>query len=320
MTAVEPASGGAERLLHANRNGASSGRVELERAIVRAVAYSDVFDHPLTAAEIHRYLVGMPASADEVLGILRNGSLVGHVLACSDGYFMLAGREAIVDTRRRRAALATRLWPRALRYGRAIAGLPFVRMVAITGQLAVDSVDRNADIDYLIVTEPGRLWFTRALIIGIVRLARCQGDVVCPNYLLSERALELRERNLYTAHELAQMVPLAGLATYDRMRRLNGWTQEYLPNALGPAWLASADLVTARAPRRVAEVTLRSPAVDRLERWEMERKIRRFSRNRQDNVEVDFSADWCKGHFDGHGQRTLAAYADRLRTLEGLLP
>jgi hypothetical protein len=54
----------------------------------------------------------------------------------------------------------------------------------------------------------------------------------------------------------------------------------------------------------------------------MARKVRKFSRQRgaQDGlglqIEAAFCADWCKGHFDNHGQRTLNAFAERLRALE----
>lgn len=291
-------------------------RDALARATVRAVAYGDVFDYPLTAAEVHRYLVGVAATPAEVNALLRDPANRPAAIATYDGYFMLRGREGIVATRRRRAALAARVWPRAVRYGRAIARLPFVRMVGITGELAMDSVDDGADIDYLIVTEPGRLWLCRALIIGIVRLARHGGDIICPNYLLSERALVLQERNLYTAHEMTQMVPLSGLEIYARLRRLNDWTARFLPNAEGPPSLVTTDVPVHPVARALAEAPLRSPAGERLERWERERKIRRLSQVHGPGGEAAFSADWCKGHFDGHGHRTLAAYAERLRALD----
>jgi hypothetical protein len=48
-----------------------------------------------------------------------------------------------------------------------------------------------------------------------------------------------------------------------------------------------------------------------LEQWEMNRKIRRFSRQGEDHAESSFCSDWCKGHFDGHEQRVLTAFKER---------
>jgi len=53
----------------------------------------------------------------------------------------------------------------------------------------------------------------------------------------------------------------------------------------------------------------------RLERWEMERKVPRLAGRAAASLEARFGPEWCKGHFDGHGGRTLAAYAARLAVL-----
>jgi hypothetical protein len=37
--------------------------------------------------------------------------------------------------------VASRMWPQAARYAQAIARLPFVRLVALTGALTMDNVD-----------------------------------------------------------------------------------------------------------------------------------------------------------------------------------
>ena len=60
---------------------------------------------------------------------------------------------------------------------------------------------------------------------------RDRAITLCPNYFLAESALRLSTQNLYTAHELTQMVPLFGLPVYQAMRRLNTWTDRFLPNA-----------------------------------------------------------------------------------------
>src|SRR5690606_114120 len=142
--------------------------------------------------------------------ILQHGRLVPRHLSVTDGYFTLPGREAIVPIRPEREQAAARLWPRGIHYGRVIASLPVVRMVAITGELAMDYVGPHSDLDYFIVTEAERLWLSRLMAIAVVRYAAQRGVIVCPNYLLSERALELDDRKLYSAHEVAQMVPISG--------------------------------------------------------------------------------------------------------------
>lgn len=283
----------------------------LEHAIVQTIAYSDIFDYPLTAAEIHRYLIEAPASRDAV-----DASLTGICLASRDGYFALPGRGEIVSTRQRRERDSKRLWREALRYGRVIASLPFVRMVAVTGELAMDNVQPASDIDYFIVTKPGRLWLCRLLVIGVVRLAALRNVTVCPNYLLSEQALTIQERNLYSAHEVAQMAPIAGHAIYRRLRAANGWIDDYLPNASGPPRRFTVQRRLAPL-RRLAERALGGRLGERIERWEMQRKIRRLSRIAGDVPEASFSPEWCKGHVSGHEGRILAAYDDRRRALEG---
>ena len=291
---------------------------ELERAILRTVAYADVFDYPLTAEEIHRYLIGVRAARPEVEACLDGGGLSAGRLSRRDEYYTLPGREQLAALRRERGAVAARLWPKAVRYGRAIARLPYVRMAAVTGALAVDNVAAGADLDYLVVTAPGRLWCCRAMVILLVRWAALHGDTICPNYFLSEAALVYRGPGLYAAHEMAQMVPLAGMGVYRRMIRLNPWVGDYLPNVvLPPRWLAQPDELNLRSRSRGAAETLLGTSLgDRLESWEMARKIEKFNRLEGASSEAGFCADWCKGHFDGHERRTMAAYAARLRQHE----
>src|SRR2546430_3702698 len=99
------------------RSSTDQGRAALERAIVQAVAYADVFDYPLTADEIHRYLVGVPASRGGVRNVLASGS--PSELSRCGRFFTLIGRESAVETRRARAASAADYWRRAVHYGHA---------------------------------------------------------------------------------------------------------------------------------------------------------------------------------------------------------
>ncbi|GAB4171912.1 MAG: hypothetical protein Fur005_33660 [Roseiflexaceae bacterium] len=285
----------------------------LADAIAATVAYADIFQYPLTIAEIQRYLIGAVAELAAIEAVVHNPAHCHPALRLLDGYVVLAGREQIIATRQRRAAVAARMWPKALSYGRLIAALPFVRMVALTGALAVENVEEGADIDFLVITEPGRLWICRLLTIGLVRIAGLRGDIICPNYFLADTALELSHQNLYVAHELAQMLPIAGMPTYQMMRRLNRWVDRFLPNAQSAPQILPEALQDGMV-RRFCEAALRLPLIERLEQWEMQRKMRKFAQQ-GGNPETAFSREWCKGHFDGHGRRVMDAYAERLQAL-----
>jgi hypothetical protein len=144
---------------------------QIEEAILKTVAYADVFDYPLKTNEIHRYLIEYPAEKNEVRDALEGGRLIPNYLERKGNYYLLRGREKVVASRFRRAEFARELWPKAERYGQMIARMPFVRTVAVTGSLVMDNVENRADIDYLLIAEPGRVWVCRAGIIALVRWA-----------------------------------------------------------------------------------------------------------------------------------------------------
>jgi hypothetical protein len=292
---------------------AASSPQSLARAVLRCVAYGDLFDYPLTAREIHRYLEAVPAGLAEVEQAAE--SMLPDRLVRAGDHYAMPDRGHLAELRRRRESVAEELWPHALRCGRALARIPFVRMVALTGALAMDNVDDGADLDYLIVTEPGRVWLARAMIIQLVRINKLRGVVICPNWILSEDNLVLERRDFFAARELLQMVPISGIEIYRHMMDVNRWTKEYLPNAEGPPRSVGAQDHSQSMIGRGGELLLRTGLGTALESWERRRKTREIRQLSPDNPEVVLDHRQCKGHVDGHGQRIARTYADRLRAL-----
>jgi hypothetical protein len=140
---------------------------------------------------------------------------------------------------------------------------------------------------------------------------------LCPNYLVTTNVLELNERSLYVAHELAQMIPLSGVEIYDEMRRLNGWMANYLPNSLmAPEMPDCVKLMQQRSViQNVLEILFRLPFGNWFEKWEMDRKIARLTREQSSSFESYFSADVCKGHIDRHQQKTENAVQEKLKRI-----
>lgn len=229
---------------------------------------------------------------------------------------MLRGREALAERRASQMARAGQLWPAARRYGRTIAHLPYVRMVAVTGALAMNNTKHGDDIDFLVVTAPGRVWLARAAVILVVRLSRIRGVHLCPNYILADTALTQERRNLFVAHELAQMRPVAGQALYWQMRAANAWANEYLPNAgsLPQPELDYQPGLWGRRLQAALEWLLAGRLCDRLEAWERTRKTIRFQPQlNQAGSAARLDADHVQGHFNDYGNKALATYAERCR-------
>ena len=286
---------------------------DLSRAVLYTVAYADIFDYPLTAPEIHRYLTGVSIPLDALIRTLDEDRL----LTRTGDYFTLPGRAEIVSIRIQRETRSRKLMPRAIQYGRILGGLPYVRMAALTGSLAMLNLSQGADMDYMLVTQPGRLWTARAFSVTFGRLMRPFGHTICVNLLVSENALFWPQHDLYSAREICQMIPILGLDVYRRMRAANIWTESILPNST----LAAPDLVQLPADRKtnriqsLFEMPLRGGGGARLEQWAMKFQLQRMEQRSGAGDETVFSADICQANFHHHRRGTREMFQQRLKNL-----
>jgi hypothetical protein len=290
----------------------------LDDAILRTVVYADLFDYPLTAQQIHRYLTGYSAPQELVEQKLEEDGGVGNRLQPVPPYWVLEGREHLAPLRLQREAYSQPLWSAVCRYGGLIAALPFVRMTAVTGALAMGNApNADDDVDLLIVSQTGRVWLARGLVIMVVHLARQFGVELCPNYIMAEHNLRLDNPSLYTAHELAQLVPLHGAATYQRLIESNSWLSTYLPNATPRQLRGREASWVAQSGRRAFEALLGGRLGDAIEGWEARRKIPHLQQvaARQGATEANFTPDLCKGHIDNHETSVAQRYAAHLADL-----
>ena len=287
---------------------------DLSFAVLQTVVYSDIFDYPLTAREIHRYLTGVKASLEEVVSVLGEE----HGVTRTGDYFTLPGREEIVSIRLQREAQSRLLMPRAIHFGRMLGTLPYVRMVALTGSLAVMNISGNHDFDYMLVTRFGRLWTARAFAVTFGRIMRPFGHRICVNLLISERALAWQQCDLYSAREICQMIPISGVEVYRRFCAANAWTESILPNS----GLFTYDRVPVSSPSRkntiqkLLEISLRS---ERLEEWAMRFQLARMTHKWGTGDETCFSADVCQSNFHNHRKSTQDLFEKKLSGIESLL-
>ncbi len=212
----------------------------MEKAILRTLAYADVFDYPLTSGELYRFLITDKNCSDSSFKkALTRINTNDQQTETNGEYFFLRGRKGIVALRKKREQSSAS----KLKFAEKIAGIlrliPWIKLIGVTGALAMSNAEKEDDIDLLIITSKNRLWLTRGLVVSFLRLVgvyRQPGkikDKICPNMLLDEEHLALpeKERDLFSAHEVLQMKPLwQKEGTYQRFVRANQWSQEFLPN------------------------------------------------------------------------------------------
>jgi hypothetical protein len=145
----------------------------LERAVLESLAYSDIFEYPLRLEEVHRYLP-LRAELDAVRIALENSQQVDS----KNGYYFLTEHDDYVDIRIRRTSASQSSFAWALRLGRILGWFPFVRMAGLTGSVAVKNLSKGADMDFMLVTQPGRLWTARAFAVIFGRVMRLFGQRV----------------------------------------------------------------------------------------------------------------------------------------------
>lgn len=287
--------------------------------ILKPVLYADIFDYPLTFDEIYKFL--QVKIAPEQLRSLLKQALDEQVIIQIDEFYCLFNKSHLVAKRQERQEAADMLWPGAIHFGRWIATLPFIRLVAVTGALAVNNPrDGVDDIDYLIVTQPGRLWLCRAIIILLVRYGYRQGVRLCPNYIITENVLEF-EDDFFAAREVLQMQPVYGKKFYLKMRELNAWINNYFPHStelnldklndeLSPGQRVlkkSGELLLGGLIGNILEKQLQAIQISKHTRQAVERGAR---------DKVIFTTDICKGHYDNHNHKTMDAYRQRVKNYQ----
>ncbi|MBX7150561.1 nucleotidyltransferase domain-containing protein [bacterium] len=204
---------------------------ELQRSILHTLSYFDVFRHPLASREIFATLPTNSVTETDVQSML--DTMVGmDLIQEHEQFYFLPGRSAhLIQERNNREALAKILQKRARWVAHLFKRFPFVRAVFLTGSLSKNVAYENSDIDLLIVTAPSRVWICRTLFTIFKKLFLLNyNKYCCFNFIISEKALSIEQRNIYTAIETSTVIPLWNQAIFRQFNEANQWIFNFLPN------------------------------------------------------------------------------------------
>jgi len=205
----------------------------IAEACLDCIAYFGIFSFPLKEEEIHHYsaVSASPEETRHALEVLvKEGSLTEK-----DGYYLPGDDPDWITRRLEGRQRALHLLKRSKNFVRVIASFPFVRAIAISGSLSKFAIGKTPDIDYFIITDPGRLWIARSLLHIFKKLSFITGHehYYCMNYFVDTDALALKQRNQYVAIELATLLPVYNEGLIKQLMSENEWIKDFLPNHPG---------------------------------------------------------------------------------------
>lgn len=193
-----------------------------------------------------------------------------------NGYYFLPKRSKLVSRRIRNIPQSKKYLTQASLISFLFKLVPWIKMVGISGSLAIENVSEKDDIDMFIVTGSNRLWVSRLLLILILTIAgkrrekhistkKAQGKI-CINILLEESKLAQKNRDIYIAHEVLQMKVLWQKdGIYQKFLEDNMWVFKCLPNWQTSQRFQIHDLGFIKKRLFESAVTGRSPMIDFLE-------------------------------------------------------
>jgi predicted nucleotidyltransferase len=203
---------------------------EIKENILATLAYFDMFNYPLSRAEIFLFLekkYNYEAFDNMLISLLMDG-----IIHQFDKFYTLKNDHQMVVRRNEGNKKAAELIKIAGKVGDLLIKFPFVRGIAISGSLSKNFADEFSDIDLFIITEKNRLWVARTIMHLFKKLTFIvnKEHLFCMNYYIDTQQMEIPEKNIYTAIEVVTLIPLQGDVIFEKFYAENSWTRDFLPN------------------------------------------------------------------------------------------
>lgn len=190
------------------------------------LAYFSLFSRPLTKRE---FSTAVYCQEHEQTLTTTNHLLIQKPVALKSYH----ERTVHTDQRMRTATKAARI----------IRHVPFVRAIFLCNTVAMNAATAASDVDLFIVTEKGRLWFSRLMVTVVTALTGMRrskarvANKVCLSFYVSSDGLDLSDikidNDIYLAYWLHTLRPLYDPNHIQKsLYAENNWAKRVIPNGL----------------------------------------------------------------------------------------
>ncbi|MDO8505479.1 MAG: hypothetical protein Q7S48_02805 [bacterium] len=188
----------------------------LDRAILEAIVYFDLFSYPLTTVEVwHNLSIKVPYR--EVHKVLAQSPYLKTKVQCRQGMWYLRGRDECIFERQKRYRISKHKIDIARKFVRLASRIPWIQEISACNSLGFLHARGESDIDLFIVARRGRIWSARffsvllAKLFGRPSLANMK-DSLCLSFFATAGAhmkkLALTGEDVYFRNWLTHLLPL----------------------------------------------------------------------------------------------------------------
>ena len=240
---------------------------DLTQGILAPLAFFSLYSMPLSVERIHELLFQVKASREEVESNIRRLVSENKIIE-QDGLFGI--KPWYQERLRVNQKEIEKRWNKIKKYYFLLSIIPFIQHVSVIHSMALGNVDQESDIDFLVVTKPGRLYFVRSTIIvlfkilGVYKTRTKVKEQFCFGYYITTDNLDLGKQegvDDFLAFWFAAHIPILGQHVHQDFLAANSWINEYFPQYQGkrvaPQELKSGFI--ARALKAILEVLLFIP-------------------------------------------------------------
>ena len=207
-----------------------------EEAILKTLLYSSLFDYPLKKEEIYNFLIDKKITKSDFAHALKSRKIP---VEFNKELYFLKGAKNLVAQRNLREKISGEKLEKAKKIIKKLSLIPTIKLIGISGTLAMKNCKENDDIDIFIISEKGLAWTTRlftAILLksmGVYRdkNSKIHKDKICLNLVLDENNMSFASKDLFTAHEIVQLLPIFERdGIYKEFISINEWVKKFLPN------------------------------------------------------------------------------------------
>ena len=307
--------------------------------ILSTITYYDILNFPLTSFEVWKYLIvemeiRSPSGKSniqtlgEVIEALESEQLKNRIEEFR-GFYFLKGRKDLVERRIQNDKNSMAKFEIAERAARRLRLIPFVRMIAVTGTLAMKNCEKNSDIDFFVVLEKGRIFTGRLLvtlvvhILGKRRYRKKIKNRICLNYFITDGSLEIQRQDLFAANEYSFIYPLFGFDVFQKFCETNiTWIKKFKPNweipDLKPARYFVGVGHLQETVQRFFESLINLFWGDRIESWQKDMQIKRIRRNpltQKSGAYIEYTDENLIFLPDSQGRRSEEEWQRRMKDI-----